>query len=403
MKELQEKRNALITEMEGLVNKAKQETRAFDETELARVDEIKKEIKGIDVTIKAEEEMRSFEKVEDKQEERKDNDKVEEKRSQNEIDNEELRAIFTGEIKPIKPIKQETRADAMNTQIDNKGGIVVNKELTGEIIKQLVDRSDVMKFFNNTSIAGSCRIPKKAGSGTATWEDEQLKPNPDSKSTTPTLDILELGQNRLYRESALTQQMLNTQEIDLKAFVLDDISETMDDAIEDAIFNGDGVKKPTGLIAGIKVANKISLATRATISFDDIKKCKGKLKREAQKGASWFMAQDTFTALDLIKDAEGRYILQPDITGASGYTMLGLPIVITDAIPTMDVTGAKTVIVLANPKAYHTNIQKTLALYVYDDSTYKRAGLVGYGSDIYLDGKVKDDQMVACIVNKATA
>ncbi|UZP04873.1 phage major capsid protein [Clostridium botulinum] len=391
MKELMEKRNGLLTEMEGLVNKAKQETRAFDETETNRVEEIKKEIRSIDATLKIEKEMRSFEKVE---EERKDDKEVEEKRSQEEINEEELRAIFTGQV-------NETRATAMNTTTNADGGFVVNRELTGEIIKEIKDRSEVIKFFDSTSIAGICRIPKKSGSGTATWVDEQLKPNSDSTSTTPTLDILELGQNRLYRESALTQQMLNSQEIDLKAFVLDDISETMGDAIEDAIFNGDGIKKPTGLITGINAKKKVNLAVRGQITFDDVKKCKGMLKREAQKGASWFMAQDTYTALDLIKDGEGRYILQPDATVESGYRMLGLPIVITDAIPTLDVTGAKAVIVLANPKAYHTNLQKSLALYIYDDSAYKRAGLVGYGADVYMDGKVKDDQRVTGIFNKA--
>ncbi len=394
MKELMEKRNNLITEMEGLVNKCKQETRAFDENETNRVEEIKKEIRSIDVTIKAEEEMRSFEKVEEKQEERKDDKEVEEKRSQNEIDNEELRAIFTGQV-------VETRATAMNTTTPVDGGIVVNKELTSEIIKEIKDRSEVIKFFDSTSIAGICRIPKKTGSGTATWEDEQLKPNSDSKSTTPTLDILELGQNRLYRESALTQQMLNSQEIDLKAFVLDDISETMGDAIEDSIFNGDGVKKPTGLIAGIDAKKKVTLATRGEISFDDVKKCKGMLKREAQKGAKWFMNQDTYTLLDLIKDAEGRYILQPDATVESGYRMLGLEIVITDAMSKPSDTGAKCLIVLANSKGYHTNMQKSLALHVYDDSAYKRAGLVGYGSDMYIDGKVKDNQRLAGVFNKA--
>lgn len=109
MKELVEKRNNLLTEMEGLINKVKEETRAFDEIENTRIEEIKKEIKSIDATIKAEEEMRSFEKVEEKQEVRKDDENMEEKRSQNEINNEELRAIFTGE-------KQENRADSMNTK-----------------------------------------------------------------------------------------------------------------------------------------------------------------------------------------------------------------------------------------------------------------------------------------------
>ncbi|MGK0467144.1 MAG: hypothetical protein ACJAX4_002435, partial [Clostridium sp.] len=48
----------------------------------------------------------------------------------------------------------------------------------------------------------------------------------------------------------------------------------------------------------------------------------------------------------------------------------------------------------------HTNLQKSLALYIYDDSAYKRAGLIGYGSDIYIDGIAKDTQYCASIVNK---
>ena len=59
-----EKRNTLVTEMEGLVNKATEEVRAFDEAENTRIAEIKKEIADIDATIKTIDETRELVKEE---------------------------------------------------------------------------------------------------------------------------------------------------------------------------------------------------------------------------------------------------------------------------------------------------------------------------------------------------
>jgi hypothetical protein len=62
-KALVEQRNDLFTEMESIVAKAKEETRAFSDDESKRYDEIKGEIAKIDKTLKAEDESRSFETV----------------------------------------------------------------------------------------------------------------------------------------------------------------------------------------------------------------------------------------------------------------------------------------------------------------------------------------------------
>lgn len=379
IKGLVEKRNSLLDEMEGILGKAKEEVRAFSEEENTRIEAIKAEIAGIDNTIKADEEMRSLDKKEIKDE------KVEEKRSQEEINNEELRCIFE-------------KRDAMNTTTNSQGGFVVNKQLTGEIIKTLKDRSNVFGFFNSTTIPGVVRIPKKVSDGTATWSDEQTAPNGTSSATIANLDILELGQNRLYAESAITQQMLNVEEIDLQSFIVDDISTAMGDKIEDAIFNGTGVKQPTGLIGAINTNKKVTVATAGKITVDDLKKCKAKLKKVAQMQAKWFMNAETLLAIDLLADGNGQYILNKDITTASGYTLLGLPVEVTDVMSTLATSGA-CVVVLATPSAYHINMQKSLSLYIYNDSTYQRAGLVGYGSDMYVDGKVKNDDVLAGIFN----
>lgn len=375
-KELEEKREELVTEMEELLNKAKAETRAMNDDEVSRYEEIKKEIRNIDVTLEAEAEVN---KVGDKK-------PAKEERTLDEIINEELRCIL------------ENRATAMNTGTNLEGGFVVNSELVKEIIKELKDRYDVYKFFNATTIKGDTKIPKKTSSGTANWVDENSEQDPTA--SIPKLTLVELKQHRLYRESAITQQMLNSQEIDLKSFIIDDIVESMIDAVEAAIFTGTGTKQPTGLLSGI--TKKLSLEARGTITFDDMKKCKAKLKKAAWKKAKWFMHSDTLLVLDLIKDNQGRALLQPDLTEETGYKILGIPVEVTDAMPSIADTGAKCIVALATPNAYHTNTQKTMALHVYNDSTYTRKGLVGYGADLYMDGKIKNDDQAAGIFNKAS-
>ena len=375
-KELEEKREELVTEMEELLNKAKAETRAMNDDEVSRYEEIKKEIRNIDVTLEAEAEVN---KVGDKK-------PAKEERTLDEIINEELRCIL------------ENRATAMNTGTNLEGGFVVNSELVKEIIKELKDRSDVYKFFNATTIKGDTKITKKTSSGTANWVDENSEQDPTA--SIPKLTLVELKQHRLYRESAITQQMLNSQEIDLKSFIIDDIVESMIDAVEAAIFTGTGTKQPTGLLSGI--TKKLSLEARGTITFDDMKKCKAKLKKAAWKKAKWFMHSDTLLVLDLIKDNQGRALLQPDLTEETGYKILGIPVEVTDAMPSIADTGAKCIVALATPNAYHTNTQKTMALHVYNDSTYTRKGLVGYGADLYMDGKIKNDDQAAGIFNKAS-
>ena len=54
MPTLLEQRNNLIQEMEGLISKAKEETRSLEDTEVERFDAIKTEVTKIDKTIQAE-------------------------------------------------------------------------------------------------------------------------------------------------------------------------------------------------------------------------------------------------------------------------------------------------------------------------------------------------------------
>lgn len=279
------------------------------------------------------------------------------------------------------------------------GGLVIYKELATKIIKLIKDRSSAFAFFNSSKIKGVARIPIQATSGDAKWADENADPTP---TTEPTLEVLELGQNRLYKESAITQQMINIEELSLEDYLAEDIAEAMLDTVEMSIFQGSGVKQPTGIIGSIPAGKKVDLAVRGVVSVDDFKKAKAKVKKAKRKNARWFMNADTYLLVDLLKDTTGRPLLQPDITSDTGESILGIPVDTTDCMPAPDVAGAQCLVILATPEAYHTNTQKDIALYVFRDSVYIRKGLVGYAADMYMDGKPKDiKQSAAGIFNKA--
>lgn len=376
-KGLEERRNDLIADMEAMVNKADEETRALSADEVQKYNDLKKEIDEIDETLKIKEEARTLATRKSKEKEKK----KKEERTVEEIQEEEIRT-------------------ALNAGTSNKGGLVVGETLSKDIIKELKDRSTVYAFFDNTNVKGKYKLIKKTSSGQAEWVPEGTTPDPNSKATTPTLGSITLDQYRLYRESAITQQMLNSQEINLTTFLKEDIAESMVDEIEAAIFNGTGTNQPTGLVKGITKKHK--LAVRGEIGVDDLKKAKAKIKKSGLKKAKWFMHSDTLLVLDLLKDADGRPLLQPDLTKDSDYTLLGLPVECSDALPTLEKSGENCLIILANKGAYHTNTQKQIVINTYDDSAYKRAGLIGYGSDVYMDGITKNPDLVAGIFNPAS-
>lgn len=399
-KAMEEKRNSLLDELNAIVETAQTETRSLTEDEVTKFNETKKQITEIDRDLELIEEARTLKVVEKppvkggEAKKKADDPKKKEEGKESEedaSDDGEVRALFSGEE------SEEIRA--MNTTVNADGGYVVKSTLAKEIIKELKDRSNVFSFFDGTSIAGDIRIPKKISSGEAKWIKENPEDGDLPDSTTPKLEMINLKQHRLYRESAITQQMINAQEINLNAFIKDDIAESMQDAVEKAIFYGTGDEEPTGIIPNMVAKQKITLAARNTITIDDLKKAKFKLKKKQWKTAKWFMNANTLLELDLLKDAMGRPLLQPDVTGECDYKILNIPVELSDEMKTMEDTGNQCLVLLATPKAYKTNTQKQIALYIYDDSAYKKRGLVGYGCDAYMDGKPVDDKCYVGIFN----
>ena len=136
MPTLVEQRNNLIQEMEGLIEKAKSETRSLDDTESTRFDEIKTEITKIDKTIQAEKEA----------------DKLSTTQQAKNTDEEEKRALEEENF--VKFIKGDTRA----LDVANNGAIIPT-DIANRILTRVKEISPIYQRSTVFNVGGDLDFP----------------------------------------------------------------------------------------------------------------------------------------------------------------------------------------------------------------------------------------------------
>lgn len=152
--------------------------------------------------------------------------------------------------------------------------------------------------------------------------DSVMKPHDELAETVPQA-IPELRKVR-YDLQSLTANYLVSQEAidDNDENLLSDMSSWLGD-----------LKSNTNdeLIMGQLTHNGVNTMKMSTNLVDDIKKVLNTvLKPQDARQASIIMSQSAFNALDTLKDQEGRYLLNGDLSVATDKTLLGKPVVIVD-------------------------------------------------------------------------
>ena len=140
IKALEEKRNDLKTQMETLLNTAKEEQRAMSSEEISKFDELENEIKNIDETIKREE-------------------------KRNMLENKEVKNELTIEERDVNSFADyirgviENRAETNLAKGDN--GAIIPKTIVNKIMAKVEDISPIYKLATKYNIAGTVNVPKE--------------------------------------------------------------------------------------------------------------------------------------------------------------------------------------------------------------------------------------------------
>ncbi|WP_024449417.1 phage major capsid protein [Mycolicibacterium iranicum] len=184
--------------------------------------------------------------------------------------------------------------------------------------------------------ASELRIPKLGAPTTVTWvgENEQIpEANPDFDevtllpSTMKSLKTLTRYSNELARQSVVALDAA------LKDRLVTDVAAKLDSQLFSAA--GDGTTTPQGMFAW---SGTQTLAVNGILELDDLHDAEALALGENVNVTQlrWVMTSRELIDLRKIKANDGNYIVQPDVTAAGGYTLLGHPVIVSNRVPDTD-------------------------------------------------------------------
>lgn len=379
-KKLIEKRNGLVKEMNNLVKVADEETRALNEEETSKFEEIRKEVADIDRTLELAKEERSMMSASD--------DDASAKADEKAIAMAEERA-FANFLRSGETVfsDTETRSDVNLSKGDN--GVVIPSTIASRIISTVKNIAPIIQNSDFYDVKGDLifAVEDESTSKTTCAYVSEFQ---ELESTSGKFKQVTLKGNVVGVLTKVSKSLINNTGFDIVNYVVTKVAESIVEFLENEMLNG------TSKIEGLLNAEKaVTAGAASAITADDLIDLQFAVPQKYRGNGVFIMNPDTFKACAKLKDNEGNYILNKDLTNGFGYTLLGRPVYESDNMPKI-ATGNK-VAVFADLMGYGTKICgenaeiQTLTERFY---TQYAVGVAGY---IEMDGKILDQQRIAVL------
>lgn len=382
-KELTEKKNDLITRAEEVLETAKTEQRELTEAEAAELAEIRDNVRRIIDTLKLDDDFRALGR----------------EKKHDHTPNEEEKTV-TVEEKTKEIEEQETRAfeeyirdtvlherDSNNLTMGDNGAIIPTTILN-RIIKKVYDISPILDRSSKYNVKGKLDIPyygeTSENAVTVAYQQEFVAMQSNvGNFTTISLEGYLAGALTL-----ISRSLINNSQFNLTDFIVDHMAYAIKRFIEGELLNG-----TDGYVKGLStLTTGITAASATAITADEVIQLHDSIKDEFQSGAIWVMSPATRTALRLLKDSMGRYMLQDDISLPFGTSLLGKPVYVSDNMP--DMAADANAIFYGDMKGLATKFNENINIQVMREK-YADMHAIGVIGWFEFDSKVEDAQKIA--------
>ncbi len=371
LKELQEQRAEMVSEMEKLMNLSKDEKRSLNEEELNKFNELDKEINNIDATLEAEKRAQS---LVEKEPVSKGTENVS-------VEEAEQRA-FEDEIRNIN---SEQRANL--SKADN--GVIIPTTIAQRIIQAVNDICPVVARATIFMVGGKLIIPtygpdQQGNDVTVAYGDEFVEPTPNSG----VFGKVELNAFLGQALSLVSKALISNTNFDVTTHIVNVMAEKIARFLERECLIGT-TDKAQGITT---TTNVVNAASASAIDVDDLIDIQASVKQAYQKDACWTMHPDTFKLLCKLKDGDQRPLVMHDYSTQFPHTILGKPVYLSD---NMQRIGAGNVsIVYGDYKGLALKFSKNIEIQLLREK-YATQYAVGVLGTFEFDCKVQNPQMLA--------
>ena len=397
MKAQIEKKNDLIKKAESIINLAQTENRELTDAEAQEIAEIRDDVKKIKDMIEGMMELDDARACgAGKMEKKADNDleECECKPDDKARELAETRAFDSY----IRGLVLETRSPVNMTEGAN--GAIIPETIAKKIIAQVYDICPILERSSKYAVKGDLEIPYYDESSTAitvSWAEEFV----DLESSVGSFTNISLKDYLAGALTLISRKLINNSQFDLVAFVIDRMALAISRFIENACLNGGNpdstyhINQVKGLAGSIADSQKVYAGSTEAITADKVIELKDSVKDVFQNNAIFIMSRNTRTALRLLKDDVGRYLLQDDITSPFGSTLLGKPVYVSDNMP--EIASGVNAIYYGDMRGLATKFSEDMNIQVLREkfATSHSIGVVGWVS---FDARIENAQAISALV-----
>jgi HK97 family phage major capsid protein len=319
-KALEEQRNDLITEMEGIIEKAKAETRVFSDEENSRFEKVKDEISKINKTLKAEEEARALVTA------------VTVKKPQTA---EEIRSeVITKEERAFVDLVRGLSSESRATLSAGTQGVVIPLTIANRIIDTVKNMSPILSKATIWDVSGDLVIPS--------YDYTQHVPaGYYTELATMSAQAANFGSTKLTNIivtslALISKSLINRTDVDIVPFVVNEIAKAIAYFLEKELLNnanssvGSGATKLGGLAFA---SNTITAATANTIDPAELMQLQLKVPQVVQENGAWIMHPTVLAKIWGLKSTTGQFLMGNSLSQDGYYQLLGKPVYVSDQMP----------------------------------------------------------------------
>jgi len=391
IKELNEKRAALVAQSRAILERATAEGRAMSDEEKANDTRIWNDIQSLREQA---DRLKSIEANEAELNQRNGEPVIADgpaptSKPANLRASEEYRTAFTDYLKTGVMNHAEARA-VLQADSDTGGGYFLPEQMTSNIIQALDNQlffrglSTVIQVNGSNSVGA---VALDADPSDAEWTGEISSTSLD---TTMAFGKRELNPRLIAKRIKISQKLLRNLP-SIESFVQSRLAYKLAVPQENAFLNGTGANQPLGVFTasenGIPASATYDISTDNTssaITADGLKNAKYALPAQYRRGASWLFHRDAIKIISKLTDGLGGYLWQSGIAAGDPDRLLGLPVYESEYVPNTFTTG-QYVGILGDFKQYY--IAESLGMSVQRlTELYAETSQVGYIIRAEVDG-----------------
>ena len=149
-------------------------------------------------------------------------------------------------------------------------------------------------------------------------------------------------------------------------------------------------------ITGLSTAKqKVTAASATAVTADELIDVQEMVPDVYQAGAIWIMNKSTRSAIRKLKDNDGNYLLNKDVSAKWGYTLLGKDVYTSENMDA--IASEKTSIYYGDMSGLAVKLSEDINIEVLREkyATQHAIGVVGW---VELDSKIENEQKISALV-----